>query len=257
MDELIPLVGAQHGTFFIKDDTSEGAILRLIAGYGLRADLGGAQPVPARPVADRPGGQDQEADHRDRRAAGLRADLLRAGRRRAGQPDRAAHRVRGPGARRHRGGLVQPVHPGAPGLPGAADGDHRRQREHDHRELADRPPAAGVPAAGRGAAVPHRRAAGQAGGAAAVQRRAGGQGGPAGPAEARHRDQERRDRAGPAGDRGARQAAGPGLPVQVAVPRQRLARAAHPAEQPAHPGPAAGREPGREPDRPSRSSTPR
>ncbi len=39
MDELIPLVGAQHGTFFIKDDTSEGAILRLIAGYGLRADL--------------------------------------------------------------------------------------------------------------------------------------------------------------------------------------------------------------------------
>ena len=39
MDELIPLVGAQHGTFFIKDDTSEGAILRLIAGYGLRADF--------------------------------------------------------------------------------------------------------------------------------------------------------------------------------------------------------------------------
>jgi signal transduction histidine kinase/HAMP domain-containing protein/ActR/RegA family two-component response regulator len=41
MDELIPLVGAQHGTFFIKDDTSEGAVLRLIAGYGLRADLAG------------------------------------------------------------------------------------------------------------------------------------------------------------------------------------------------------------------------
>ncbi|HTT52893.1 MAG TPA: HAMP domain-containing protein [Streptosporangiaceae bacterium] len=39
MDELIPLVGARHGTFFIKDDTSEGAILRLIAGYGLRADF--------------------------------------------------------------------------------------------------------------------------------------------------------------------------------------------------------------------------
>ena len=39
MDELIPLVGAQHGTFFIKDDTSEGTILRLLAGYGLRADI--------------------------------------------------------------------------------------------------------------------------------------------------------------------------------------------------------------------------
>jgi signal transduction histidine kinase/HAMP domain-containing protein/ActR/RegA family two-component response regulator len=39
MDELIPLVSAQHGTFFVKDDTSEGTILRLIAGYGLRADM--------------------------------------------------------------------------------------------------------------------------------------------------------------------------------------------------------------------------
>jgi signal transduction histidine kinase/HAMP domain-containing protein/ActR/RegA family two-component response regulator len=40
MDELIPLVGAQHGTFFISGDTSEGTVLRLIAGYGLRADMG-------------------------------------------------------------------------------------------------------------------------------------------------------------------------------------------------------------------------
>ncbi len=38
MDEVIPLVGAQHGAFFISHDTSEGAVLRLIAGYGLRAD---------------------------------------------------------------------------------------------------------------------------------------------------------------------------------------------------------------------------
>ncbi len=39
MDELIPLVGAQHGTFFISGDTGEGTVLRLIAGYGLRADM--------------------------------------------------------------------------------------------------------------------------------------------------------------------------------------------------------------------------
>jgi signal transduction histidine kinase/CheY-like chemotaxis protein/HAMP domain-containing protein len=38
MNELIPLVGAQHGAFFIADD-SDGTILRLIAGYGMRADL--------------------------------------------------------------------------------------------------------------------------------------------------------------------------------------------------------------------------
>ncbi len=39
MDELIPLVGAQHGTFFIAGDSGDGTVLRLIAGYGLRADL--------------------------------------------------------------------------------------------------------------------------------------------------------------------------------------------------------------------------
>jgi signal transduction histidine kinase/HAMP domain-containing protein/CheY-like chemotaxis protein len=39
MDELAPLVGAQHGTFFLADLGADGATqLRLIAGYGLRAD---------------------------------------------------------------------------------------------------------------------------------------------------------------------------------------------------------------------------
>jgi signal transduction histidine kinase/HAMP domain-containing protein len=42
MNELIPLVGALHGTFFIADDSSEGTVLRLIAGYGLRADMAAA-----------------------------------------------------------------------------------------------------------------------------------------------------------------------------------------------------------------------
>ena len=39
MDELAPLTGAQHGTFFLTEPTADGEIqLRLIAGYGLRAD---------------------------------------------------------------------------------------------------------------------------------------------------------------------------------------------------------------------------
>src|SRR6202167_4570603 len=42
MDELIPLVGAQHGTFFIAGDSGDGTVLRLIAGYGLRADMAAA-----------------------------------------------------------------------------------------------------------------------------------------------------------------------------------------------------------------------
>jgi signal transduction histidine kinase/CheY-like chemotaxis protein/HAMP domain-containing protein len=38
MDELAPLVGAQHGTFFLAEPENGDTRLRLIAGYGLRAD---------------------------------------------------------------------------------------------------------------------------------------------------------------------------------------------------------------------------
>jgi signal transduction histidine kinase/CheY-like chemotaxis protein/HAMP domain-containing protein len=38
MEELAPLLGAQHGTFFLAEDASGERRLRLIAGYGLRAD---------------------------------------------------------------------------------------------------------------------------------------------------------------------------------------------------------------------------
>jgi signal transduction histidine kinase/HAMP domain-containing protein/CheY-like chemotaxis protein len=38
MDELAPLVGAQHGTFFLAESVDGDTQLRLIAGYGLRAD---------------------------------------------------------------------------------------------------------------------------------------------------------------------------------------------------------------------------
>jgi signal transduction histidine kinase/HAMP domain-containing protein/CheY-like chemotaxis protein len=46
MDELAPLVGAQHGTFFLSEPASGDTQLRLIAGYGLRADK--AAPVQYR-----------------------------------------------------------------------------------------------------------------------------------------------------------------------------------------------------------------
>src|SRR5690348_1307715 len=39
MAELIPTVGAQHGTFFLAETDEGEARLRLIAGYGLRADI--------------------------------------------------------------------------------------------------------------------------------------------------------------------------------------------------------------------------
>jgi len=39
MSDLIPLVGAQHGTFFLAETNGGDTRLRLIAGYGLRADI--------------------------------------------------------------------------------------------------------------------------------------------------------------------------------------------------------------------------
>ncbi|HEX9622888.1 MAG TPA: HAMP domain-containing protein [Streptosporangiaceae bacterium] len=39
MNELIPLVNAQHGTFFLAESTGADSQLKLIAGYGLRADI--------------------------------------------------------------------------------------------------------------------------------------------------------------------------------------------------------------------------
>ena len=39
MEEMVPLIGAQHGTFFLADASGGETRLRLIAGYGLRADL--------------------------------------------------------------------------------------------------------------------------------------------------------------------------------------------------------------------------
>ncbi len=46
MDELAPLVGAQHGTFFLAEPSDGDPRLRLIAGYGLRA--GKAEPIQYR-----------------------------------------------------------------------------------------------------------------------------------------------------------------------------------------------------------------
>ena len=46
MDELAPLVGAQHGTFFLSEPFNGETQLRLIAGYGLRTDK--AAPIQYR-----------------------------------------------------------------------------------------------------------------------------------------------------------------------------------------------------------------
>lgn len=64
--------------------------------------------------------------------------------------------------------------------------------------------------------------------------------GAAGQPEPRHRDEEHGDRASAEGARGPGPGARPCLQVQVGVPGQHEPRAADPAQQPAHPRPAAG-----------------
>ena len=86
----------------------------------------------------------------------------------------------------------------------------------------------------------------RAGGAGA---RAGGEGAAARGAEQQGRGQEPRGRAGPRVARGEGRAARAHLQVQVRVPRQHVARAAHAAQQPADPRQAALRQQGRQPHR--------
>ncbi len=84
-------------------------------------------------------------------------------------------------------------------------------------------------------------------GAEAVQRRARGPGGRAEREGEAARGEEQRGRARQPQPRGEGGAAPAHLQVQVRVPREHVARAAHAAQQPAHPLEDAGREPRREP----------
>src|SRR4029077_254000 len=62
IDELAPLVGAQHGTFFLSEAVNGDTQLRLIAGYGLRADkVEGSAPTQYRlgQTAVRPAGHSE------------------------------------------------------------------------------------------------------------------------------------------------------------------------------------------------------
>ena len=151
---------------------------------------------------------------------------------------RPAHRVDRRGAAHHRGEHADRV-PAAP----VAVADRRAAEPAGGAEEDQRPPgAAGAqPAEVRGAAQV------QAGRAALRQRAAAGEGAPALRADAPGRVQEPRDRAGARGAGGEGRAAVAVLALQVRVPRQHVARAAHAAQQPADPGAPAGRQRRRQP----------
>ena len=245
MSEVTPMVNAQHGAFFLAEPGADEGDPELVlaAAYGytprrselpsrfaLGEGLVGQAALERKTIAltDVPPGYIKVGSGLGDAAAGRRP--------------RHAGAVRGPGARRDRARLDPPVLRGPPRLPRPDHRDDRRRAQHDPRQHAHRGAADAVAGPDPGAAEAVR-------GAARDQRRAPGEGAPALRAEPRHRDQERGDRARAPRPRGEGRAARAVLEVQVGVPGQHVARAAHAAELDADPQPAAGRERGRLADR--------
>ncbi len=144
---------------------------------------------------------------------------------------------------RHRAGIARAVHRHAPHLPRAAHAVDRRRAQHHRSDDADREPAAAVAAADHGAADATGRAA-------ADERGARVEGEAAGRAERRGRAQEQGSRARAPCARRTGGGTGAHLEVQVGVPGQHVARAAHATQLDPDPRPAALREPGRQPAAP-------
>ncbi len=239
LTELTPLVNAHMGVIY-QVENEDSPQLRLLSAYA--GD--GSSPHPQilqfgegligqcaidkrqRLVSDIPND-----------AVPINSALLRRG---AEKPRGAAGAVRKPGQGGDRARLHQLVHDLANDLPRTAHRLDRHRAELDRGDDADRRPAEAIPAA-------RRRTADPAEGAAADQRAARAEGAAARRAQRRGRAQEPGNRAGAAraGRKGDRAFAD--LEVQVGIPGQHVARAAHAAQQHPDPRPAAHRKSRRQP----------
>ena len=83
MSELTPLVGGQHGAFFLIETPEEAEPeLRLVSSYALPQAQERPDQVPDRREPRRPGGAGAEVDPDHAGARGLHHDLVRASARR-------------------------------------------------------------------------------------------------------------------------------------------------------------------------------
>ena len=248
LSELVPLVNAHQGVMYIMDAEGAEHCLKQLAGYADTRE--GGEPRRYRIGEGLVG---QCAVEKQRLMLSDIPEQLDPDRERA--PDRAAaqrHRAAGAVRRRGEGGdrarLADRVHRLAPRVPRAAHRLDRHRAEHDRSDDAHRGPAQAVAGA-------RRRAADAAERAAADQRRARAESAAARRAERRGRAQEPGDRPGPA--RGGRESRGARahLALQVRVPGEHVARAAHAAQLDPDPRPAARREQRRQPLARARSSS--
>ncbi len=249
MEELAPLLGAQHGTFFLTEDWSGERRLRLIAGYGLRAD--------------------KDAPIQYRIGQSLIGQVAKS--KRPIVVDDVPHGYikisSGLGEASPSNLAIMPImfEDQVLGVVELASFSRFTQIQIAFLEqlaetlgisvnaiIANSRTDALLEESQRLTAELQARSSELQARSEELQRsnaRPGGQGGAARHPETGHRGQERGDRAGQGGDRGAGEAARARLAVQVAVPREHVPRAPHAAEQPADPRPAARAEPGAEPHR--------
>ena len=249
MEELAPLLGAQHGTFFLTEDWGGERRLRLIAGYGLRADkdapiqyrigqsLIGQVAKSKRPIVvdDIPHGYIKiSSGLGEASPANLAIMPIMFEDQVLGVVELASFTKFTPIQIAFLEQLAETLGISVNAI--IANSRTDALLEESQRLTAE--------LQARSSELQARSEELQRSNA-----RPGGQGGAARRAEAGHRGEERGDRAGQGGDRGTGQAARARLAVQVAVPREHVPRAAHPAEQPADPRPAARAEPGAQPHR--------
>ena len=186
------------------------------------------------------GRQAAHVDHGNARDRG--ADLFGFVQGAAAQQYRAAGAVREPGQGGDRACLDPRVHDPANHVPRTADHLDRHRAQFDRSDDADRGSAQAI-------ATARRRIAGAAARIAADQRAARTEGAAARRTQRRSRAQEPGNRAGPPRARGEGHGAGADLEVQVGIPGQHVARAAHAAQFDPDPRPAAHRQSGRQPER--------
>ncbi len=224
LSELCPLIDAQHGIVYVMEGTNGASVLKQLASY---ADPSETQRFPPLSSGRRARGAVCGRSRRASCSPDIPDDTIHV---RSGLVQRASaehHRAAGAVRRSGEGGrgavVALSVHGFAHRVPRAAHRLHRRGAQHDRSDDAYRGPAQAVPAA-------RDRAADPAEGAAADQRRAGDQGEAARRAERGSGAQERGNRARPPRPRREGRGAGAHLALQVRVPREHVARAAHAAE---------------------------